>query len=140
MPPSIVAETAASAAVCCNPVARGAVDLDVSARLLDEAEHHAQPKAGAPADLLGREEGFEYPLEQRRRDSGAGVADRDHHVVAGRELAVHARVVFVEEHVAGLEREPAAVGHRIARIDCQIENGRGQQVWIGQRGPCIFGQ
>jgi hypothetical protein len=37
----------------------------VTARLLDEAEHHAEAKAGAPADLLGREKGFEYPFEQR---------------------------------------------------------------------------
>ena len=117
-----------------------AVDLDVSARLLDETEHHAQAKAGALADLLGRKEGFENPFKQRGRNSGAGVADRDHHVVSGRDLAVHARVVFVEEDVAGLDRELAAIGHGIARIDCQIENGRRKQAWIGQRGPCIFGQ
>src|SRR3954447_17292468 len=36
-----------------------AVDLDVSARLLDEAEHHAEAKAGTSADLLGGKKGFE---------------------------------------------------------------------------------
>ena len=45
-----------------------AVDLDVAARLLDEAEHHAEPEAGALADLLGGEEGIEHPLEQVRRE------------------------------------------------------------------------
>jgi hypothetical protein len=53
---------------------------------------------------------------------------------------VHARVVFVENDVAGLDRELAAVGHGIARIDCQIENGRRQQAWVDQCGPCIFRQ
>ena len=117
-----------------------AVDLDVSARLLDEAEHHAEAKAGAPADLLGGEKGFEYPFEHGGRNSGAGVADCDHHVIAGRKLAVHIRVVFVEEDVAGLERELAAVGHGIARVYRQIEKGRRKQVWSDQRRPCIFRQ
>ena len=105
-----------------------AVDLDVPARLLDEAEHHAEPEAGALADLLGGEEGIEHPFEQRGGNAGAGVADGDHDIVAGRDLAVHARIVFVEKDVAGLERELAAVGHGVARIDRQIEHGRGELV------------
>ena len=70
----------------------------------------------------------------------AGVADRDHHVIAGRDLAVHARVALVEEDVAGLERELAAVGHGIARVDRQIEHGGGELIGIGQRRPRILGQ
>ncbi len=70
----------------------------------------------------------------------AGVADRDHHVIAGRDLALHARVAFVEEDVAGLERELAAIGHGIARVYCQIENGGGELIGIGQCSPRILGQ
>ena len=55
------------------------------------------------------------------RDSGAGVADGDHDVIAGRDLAVHAGVVFVEKDVAGLQRQLAAVGHGVARIQREIE-------------------
>ena len=80
------------------------------------------------------------PVRAARADSGAGVADRDHHVVAGYDLALHVRVVFVEKDVAGLERELAAIGHGIACIDCQIENGGRELIGIGQRGPCIFRQ
>src|SRR5882724_6469283 len=36
-----------------------AVNLDMPARLLDEAEHHAETEAGALADFLCREEGVE---------------------------------------------------------------------------------
>ena len=66
-------------------------------------------------------------------NSGAGVADGDHDVVAGRDLAVHAGVVFVEIDVAGLERELAAVGHGVARVQGQIEDRGGELVGIDQR-------
>ena len=112
----------------------------MSAGLLNETEHHAEPEAGAPPDLLGREERFEHAVEQRRRNAGAGVADRDHHVMAWRDLAVHASVTFVEDDVAGLERKLAAVRHGVARIDGQVEDGGGELVGIDQRRPCVLGE
>ena len=117
-----------------------AVDLDVAARLLDEAEHHAEPEAGALADLLGGEEGIEHPLDEGGGDAGAGVAHGDHHIIARRDLAVHAGVVFVEIDVAGLERELAAIGHGIARVEGKIENRRRELVRVDQRRPGVLGQ
>ena len=112
----------------------------MAARLLDEAEHHAEPEAGALADLLGGEEGIEHPLDQRCGDSGAGIAHRDHHIVAGHDLAVHAGVVLVEIDVAGLERELAAIGHGVARVEGKVEHRRRELVRIDQGRPCILGQ
>ena len=59
--------------------------LDVAARLLDEAVDHAQPEAGALAGRLGGEERLERALDHLRAHAGAGVADRDHDVLPGRD-------------------------------------------------------
>ncbi len=53
---------------------------------------------------------------------------------------MHARIVFVEIDVAGLERELAATGHRIAGVEGQIEHRRGELARIDQRRPCVVGQ
>ena len=77
---------------------------------------------------------------RRGGNSGAGIADGDHDVVARRDLAVHAGVVFVEIDVAGLQRKLAAIGHGVARIEREVEDRGGELVRIDQRGPCIVGQ
>ena len=117
-----------------------AVDLDVPARLLDEAEHHAQTKAGALADLLGGEEGIEHLFQVCGRDPGAGVAHGNHDIVADRDLAVHARVAFVEIDVVGLERELAAIRHGVARVQGKVEDRGGELVRIDQRRPGVLGE
>src|SRR4030095_14440406 len=64
-----------------------AVDADVTAGLLDETIHHAQPEARALADLLGGEERIERPRQYLRRHSGSGIADHQRDVSSGRDLA-----------------------------------------------------
>ena len=53
--------------------------------------------------------------------AGARVADGQHHVRAGVRLAVVRDVLVVELHVGGLDRQHAAVGHRVARVDREVE-------------------
>ena len=117
-----------------------AVDLDVAARLLDEAVHHAQPQAGALADILGGEERLEHFFQNVRRHAAAGVAHRDHHVGARAHLRVRLRIGLVEDDVAGFERELAAVRHRVARIDRKIEQCGGELCRIGDGAPDIVFQ
>src|SRR4051812_20704443 len=105
-----------------------AVDLDVPARLLDEAEYHAEIKAGASADFLGGEKGFEYSIEKFGGNSGAAVADGNHDIIADRDLAMHARIIFVEKDVAALERELAAVGHGVAGVQGKVQDRGGELV------------
>ena len=69
----------------------------------------------------------------RRRDADAGVAHRDHDVVARRHLGVHAGIGLVEIGVLGFDREPAAVRHRVARVDRQVEDRGLELVGIDQR-------
>ena len=59
-----------------------AVDLDVPARLLDEAVHHGEAQAGTLADLLGGEERLEHAVQHLLAHAAAGVGDRDQHILA----------------------------------------------------------
>src|SRR4051812_15830203 len=54
--------------------ARLAVDLDVAARLLDEAVDLREAEPGALADPLGREERLERAVDDALRHTGSGVA------------------------------------------------------------------
>jgi hypothetical protein len=91
-----------------------AVHVDLPAGLLDESVYHAQPEAGALADALGREEWIEDLVADGRRNAGAGIAHRDHHILARRNLGMRAGVRFIEHDIAGFERELSALGHGIA--------------------------
>src|SRR5207253_9577863 len=82
-----------------------AVDHHVPARLLDEAEHLAQPEPGALARDFGREERLERAIDHLARHAGAGIGDGDLHVLAGREIAVLPAITLVEIDVAGLDSE-----------------------------------
>src|SRR5262249_33953467 len=70
-----------------------AVDIDVSTRLLDETVDH--PEAGALADPLGGKERIEDLVADARGNAAAGIAHRDHHIVAGTNLGVGTAVRFI---------------------------------------------
>jgi hypothetical protein len=84
------------------PPAGLAVDVDVAARLLHEAEHHAEAEPGALARLLGGEERLEHAGEHLRRHADATVADLDHHIGTGRHLDMFGGIILVEvTHTGG---------------------------------------
>src|SRR5580692_5869745 len=68
----------------------------MSARLLDEAEHHAEAEAGALVPALGREEWFENPMHDLRGHAGPGIADFEHDVAARYDLGVLCGIIGVE--------------------------------------------
>jgi hypothetical protein len=63
---------------------RFAIDVDVPPGLFHEAEHHAEPEAGALAERFGREEWIEDSRLHVGRHAGPGVAHLDRHVIARR--------------------------------------------------------
>ena len=97
-----------------------AVDPDVAAVLLDDAVAGGEAEAGALARRLGREERLEQVARHLLGHAHAGVADREHHVLARQHALVLARVVLVELDVLGLDRQHAAVRHGVARVDHQV--------------------
>jgi len=50
-----------------------ALDRDMASGLADEAIDHAKTQSGPLADLLGRKEWFERPLQNIRTHTAAGV-------------------------------------------------------------------
>ena len=100
----------------CQPergaLARRADDVDVGAMALGDAVHHRQPEAGT-AFALGGEEWLQAAAARGFVHAGAGVADLDEHAA--------------RDALAGLERMPraqrerAALGHRVGRIEDEID-------------------
>src|SRR6185437_4905206 len=94
-----------------------AVDLHMTARLLDEAINLRQAEAGALADLLCGEEGFKSLLGHFPRHARAGVRNGDEHILPRAHVVVCPGIGLVEEGVCGFYRELAAKWHGVARID-----------------------
>ncbi len=83
---------------------------------MGEAVHLGKAEAGALADRLGREERLEDLVEHIGGNAEPGISDIDPDELAGvRRLGLH--------DVARADRHRAAVGHGIAGIDDEIEQG-----------------
>src|SRR4051812_15695529 len=93
------------------------VDRDHTARLFDNAECCRQTETGALTGRFGCEEGVEDAAPYRIGHAGARVAYAQDHVIPRRQqsIAIRNRDGFA----AYLQR--AALRHRIARIDNQID-------------------
>ena len=111
------------------------IHLHVAARLAHEAIDLAQAQAGAAAHVLGGEEGVEGLGQHLGRHAAAGVADGHHHVLAGRQAGVLGHVALVQPGVGSFDGQAAAVGHRVAAIDRQVEDGVFQLVGVDMGAP-----
>ena len=112
-------------------------DLDAAAGLLDEAEHHAEPETRALADLLGREERIEDAFEDRLRNPRAGIGDLDLDIVAGIAGADRDGFADAEHHIARRQRQPAPIRHRVAGVDREVEQRRGELPAVGEGQPDV---
>ena len=101
--------------------ARFARDLDVPARLFDEAVDLTQAEAGSLPGLLGREEWFEYPPQNVLRHASASVADGNSHVWPGDKFIKLPAVLLIKHIVFGCDRQLPACGHGVARVHGEIE-------------------
>ena len=87
------------------------------AGLPGEAVDLAEAEPGALADRLGREERLEDLGEDGGRHALAGVADADHGVVAGLDLAGGGEIGGgADDAVSRLDDQRPAARHRIARV------------------------
>src|SRR6185437_13890132 len=107
-----------------------AIDLDVAAGLLDEAVHLAQPKAGALPELLGGEERLEGAIDYLAGHAGAGVADANGDVLAGRQIGIDTAILLIGIDVGAFYRQLAAGRHGVARVDGEIDERRLEVVGI----------
>ena len=103
-------------------LARFRIHIDEAAGLLDDAIDGRQPKAGALADFLGGEERLEDLVDDVGGNPGAGVGDIDPDIIRRRHALVGHLRGFIRCQIAGLHRQLAAVRHRVASVDREIDD------------------
>ena len=97
--------------------------------------HHRQAEAGALAERLGGEERLDRPLQYLRRHAVAGIDHRQFQVAAGLQRGIAARLIFGDPDI-----DRAAVRHRVARVDREIEDRELELVGIDARRRQPFRQ
>ncbi len=117
-----------------------AVKLDVAAGLLDEAVDHAQPEPGSLAHTLGRKERIEHPVADRLGNSGAGIAHRDHDIIADLNVAIGRGIILIETHIVGFQNQLAAARHGVAGVDRKIEQRSTELARVDQGRPQLVRQ
>ena len=84
--------------------------------------HHAEPQARAAALHLGREERLEDPARDILRHAKAAVAYRQGRIRTPLDAPFN-RVRCANLHASGFDDDRAAIGHRIAGIDDEVQEG-----------------
>src|SRR5207237_1081561 len=98
------------------------VDPDMPLALLYDAVDGREPKSGPLAGFFGGEERLEDPLLRGLVHPTTGIADREHDVRALWQVDVALRVRLVQIHAGRLDRESAAVRHRIAGVEREVDD------------------
>ena len=112
-----------------------AVDGDRAFGLLDEPVHRAQAEAGAATGFFGCEERLEGAFLHLVGHAAAGVGDRNRDEALDR---CARRVGFIANTVRqsgtsfGSKTQAATLGHRIAGIDRDVQQGRLELPRVGQ--------
>ena len=117
-----------------------AVNADMSARLLDEAEDHAEAEAGALVPAFGREERLKNPMHDLRGHAASGVADFEHDVAARNNLGVLRGIIGVEDPITGHDHQTPAIGHGVAGIGGQIGQARFELGRVDDNRPQLSGE
>ena len=121
-------------------LARFAVDGDMAVGLLDQPVDHAESQTAALAGFLGGEERLESAFQRLGRHAHAGVADRQYDIRPGPHLGLRRGVILFDQDVGGFQRKSAALGHGVAGVDHQVEQGVLELGRIDQRLLQIVGQ
>src|ERR1700676_1945104 len=107
-----------------------AVNFDVAARLLGETVDLGQTQAGPVPNILSCEERIEGFRQHVRRHPTSTICNSDHDVLTRYDLDLTCRIALVEKDICGFKRELPAFGHRIARVDRQIDDRDFELIWI----------
>src|SRR5258706_12148394 len=91
-------------------------------RLLDEAVDHTKSEASTSPLSLCRKKGLEDVFEHVCRHSTSCIGNRQEDIVARRHIYFRRGIKLIEVCVSHLDRERAAIWHRIACIDGKVED------------------
>src|SRR5579872_586194 len=101
---------------------RLAVDKHIAAGLLDDSVDHREPEAGAFADFLGREKGFENLIAHVARDAVAGILHFDKYIVGLHQRLFSIGGAFIGRHIPRPQGNASAVRHGVARVHDKIDD------------------
>src|SRR5215213_3613219 len=99
-----------------------AINPDVPATLFHNTVDSRQSQASSFADVFSCEEGFEDPCLSLLVHAAAGVANRQHHVLAWLYGNVFQRSVIIKSDVCCFNRDFAAARHGITGVYDQVYN------------------
>src|SRR5690606_36662112 len=94
-----------------------ALDVDAAAALLNDTAHDREAEAGSASGRLRCVERVEDALERLGAHAVAGVVNGKHHARSVAALRMLIRIRAREYDVTRLDRELAAVRHRVACVD-----------------------
>ena len=90
--------------------------------MLDYSVDDGQAQAGSFARFLGGEKGLKNVGLNLAAHSNTGITDGEDHILARRDLGMASGKNFLKFDVSGLDGQPAALGHGIARIYRQVQD------------------
>src|SRR6185369_2564555 len=109
-------------------------DRHRTAQLFGEAEHLAQSQAGPLAEALGREERLEHSFHRLRRHPAAAIRNAQRDMLAAQAVRV-ARQNFVRR----AEPQLAAMLHRVAGVEREVEERELERSGVGVHAPELVG-
>ena len=92
------------------------------------------------ADRLGGKEGIEHTANHALRDAAAVITDAQLNVIAWGQGAKRSGENAVQVPIRRFHRQLAAVGHCIAGIEHQVEQGAFQLIGVGFSCPRLVGE
>ena len=105
----------------------------------DDAVERREAEPGALARRLGGEERLEHAGEYLGGNAGAGVGDPQPGVAAGFEAGPVVGVGLVHGDVRGVDGELPAAGHRVAGVDCEVDQDLLELAGVRLDRPQAFG-
>jgi len=96
----------------------------MASQLLCKAIDLWQAKAGTFTGRLRRKERVECSPKSDIVHAFASISDGEQHILPRLDLGVTRCISVVEGSVCHLDRELATARHRVAGVDCQVQDGR----------------
>ena len=118
-----------------RPLAERARTENIAAGLFYNAIHHGEAETGALSDVLGGKKRFEDFVFYFRRDAMSEILDLDCDIIGWNQRCLIETGAFGRHDIAGPQDDLAALRHRVARIDDQIDEDMLELVDIGLDEP-----
>src|SRR5687767_11271587 len=101
------------------------------AALVDDAMHHRQSQSSPFPDILGGKKRFENPALTLDIDAVTGITDRQSDIAARFDTGMPVGLAIIEIDASGFDPQRAAIRHRVAGVEREIQHHLLELAWIG---------